>query len=98
MNKQQSFLLISQDDLDEIKTALNDIKGCISNKNGNKSNTLGGYIREREAQELLNRKTTWFWQKRKSGQLKGKKAGNQWYYKEEDIIGFIKNGSPSSAA
>jgi hypothetical protein len=91
MKKQQVFLLVPQEDVEEIRNTLRDIKGQLSG-NKNKVKVLGDYISEKEAQELLNRKTTWFWQKRKSGELSGKKAGNQWFYRKEDIISFIDNG------
>jgi len=91
MKTQQVFLLVPQEDVEEIRNTLRDIKGQLSG-NKNKVKVLGDYISEKEAQELLNRKTTWFWQKRKSGELSGKKAGNQWFYKKEDIIRFIEKG------
>lgn len=92
MKNQQAFLLVPKDELDEIKSVLNDIKSCVNKKDNNKNHSLGEYISEKEAQEMLNRKTTWFWQKRKSGQLTGKKAGNQWFYHKKDIISFIEQG------
>jgi phosphoribosyl-AMP cyclohydrolase len=90
----QIFLLVPQEDVEDIRNTLKDIQVQLSNQR-NSPKVLGDYISEKDAQEMLNRKTTWFWQKRKSGQLKGKKAGNHWYYKEDDIIRFIKNGMPS---
>ena len=56
---------------------------------------LGDYISEKQAKELLAKGTTWFWNHRKSGVLKGRKAGNQWYYRKSDIQGFIENGEKS---
>ncbi|MGD9992897.1 MAG: hypothetical protein AB7S69_06330 [Salinivirgaceae bacterium] len=91
MKTQQVFFMLPQKDVDEIRDTLKDIQGKLSGKNS-KENILGDYVSEKEAQELLNRKTTWFWQKRKTGELIGKKAGNQWFYKMADIQGFIENG------
>ncbi len=91
MKTQQVFLLVPQEEVEEIRNTLRDIKGqLLANKS--KVKELGDYISEKEAQELLNRKTTWFWQKRKSGELSGKKAGNQWFYLKEEIIRFIDSG------
>ena len=90
MKTQQIFVMLPQEDVDEIRNTLKDIKGKLTIEK-DKARVLGDFISEKEAQELLNRKTTWFWQKRKSGELNGKKAGNQWFYKKEDIIGFIEN-------
>ena len=42
-------------------------------------------ISEVEAKKLLGRETTWFWQKRKSGELKYRKMGNKNYYRLSDI-------------
>lgn len=91
MKTQQVFFMLPQKDVEEIRDTLKDIQGKLSGKSS-KENTLGDYISEKEAQELLNRKTTWFWQKRKTGELIGKKAGNQWFYKMTDIQSFIENG------
>lgn len=53
---------------------------------------LGDYISEKEAKELLQKGTTWFWNKRQSKELSAKKAGNTLYYKRSDILKFIENG------
>ena len=92
MKTQQVFFMLPQKDVEEIRDTLKDIQGKLSGKS-NKDNILGDYISEKEAQELLNRKTTWFWQKRKTEELTGKKAGNQWFYKMIDIQRFIENGT-----
>ena len=42
-------------------------------------------VSEVEAKKLLGRETTWFWQKRKSGELKYRKMGNKNYYRLSDI-------------
>jgi hypothetical protein len=51
------------------------LKGLIGNK----------YIPESEAQKMLGRKTTWFFNMRKSGKLEFKKLGGRTYYSLEDI-------------
>lgn len=48
-------------------------------------NPLNGFITERKAMELLNKKTTWFWQMRKTGRLSFKKIGKTVYYPMEQI-------------
>lgn len=57
---------------------------------------VGNYISQKEAMNLLNRKTTWFHNKRKSGELPGIKSGNSWWYQMSDIENFILNGSRSN--
>ncbi|NVO11643.1 MAG: hypothetical protein HXX16_16900 [Bacteroidales bacterium] len=58
-------------------------------------NPLGDYMPEKRAKEVLSKQSTWFWNKRKSGELVGRKAGNQWYYRVSDIQKFIENGEKS---
>ncbi|MBI9068489.1 MAG: helix-turn-helix domain-containing protein [Salinivirgaceae bacterium] len=92
MNKQTIFMMIPQQDIEEMRSVLKDIQVKLQNGKTKQNIVLGDFISEKEARELINRKTTWFWQKRKSGELTGKKAGNQWFYKREDIIRFIERG------
>ncbi len=49
------------------------------------SNVPDKLISEVEAKKILGRETTWFWQKRKSGELKYRKMGNKNYYRLSDI-------------
>ena len=51
----------------------------------------GGYIPEQVAQDLLGRKTTWFWQMRSSGQLAFTKVGNRVFYAKADIQRLLDN-------
>jgi hypothetical protein len=41
---------------------------------------------------VLKRGKTWFWNKRKTGELQGKKAGGRWYFKISNIYKFIDDG------
>ncbi len=51
------------------------LKGLVGNK----------FIPESEAQKMLGRRTTWFFNMRKSGKLRFKKMGNKTYYHLDDI-------------
>ncbi len=53
------------------------------------SKNLGEYISETEAKKLLNKKTTWFWNMRKSELLPFSKIGNTVYYKKQDILELL---------
>lgn len=55
------------------------------------SETIHGYVSESDAKNLLNRKTTWFWQQRKSGSLEYKKIGSTVYYKKDDLMNLLKH-------
>ena len=57
------------------------------------SGMIGGkYIPESTAKEMLGKGTTWFWQMRKSGQLKYKKVGSKIFYVIQDIENLIEGG------
>src|SRR5687768_11471532 len=51
----------------------------------------GNYIPEEDAKELLDRKTTWFWQMRSSGKLAFTKVGNRIFYAKADIQKLLDN-------
>jgi hypothetical protein len=53
---------------------------------------LNGFITEKKASELINKKSTWFWQMRKTGQLSFKKIGQTIYYSLDDINQLLQNG------
>jgi hypothetical protein len=52
---------------------------CNSKKPENK------FITEKEAKDLLKRKSTWFWQMRKNGSIPFSKVGKSIYYSINDI-------------
>jgi predicted DNA-binding transcriptional regulator AlpA len=43
------------------------------------------FLTEKEARELLQKKTTWFWQMRKDGLLPFRKIGKSIYYSKKEI-------------
>jgi len=93
LDKQKIFVLIPEEVMNELIQAIKDLKMLKETlEKGNNSDALGDYIPEEQAMELLDRGKTWFFNKRKSGELPGKKAAGRWYYKKEDIIKFIQNG------
>lgn len=61
------------------------------------SRALGGWISEEEAKKLLGRETTWFWQKRKVGELRYTKAGNKIFYEMDDLKTFLERNKRSAA-
>jgi len=70
--------------VDEIKQLLNEIKlNQSSQKEVNTS--LGEFISEKEARKILDRKTTWFYEQRRSGRLPYSKVGSKVYYRLIDI-------------
>lgn len=85
------YAIVPYEKLDEL---FEKVDMLTKNMNTVKSETkgLGDYISEKEAKELLQKGTTWFWNKRQSKELSAKKAGNTLYYKRSDILQFIENG------
>lgn len=92
MNEQfPKFVIVPYDKLDELLHKVETLNESIASMKMDKG-VLGDYISEKEAREILSKATTWFWNKRQSGELTGRKAGNKWYYKRNDILKFIENG------
>lgn len=93
-DNQNTFYLIPKEALDDLIQAIQDIRRiqAMLEKSCN-SDALGDYIPEEDAMKLLGRGKTWFWSKRKSGELPGKKAAGRWYYQLRVINKYIQNGT-----
>ena len=85
------FAIVPYERMDELLEKVEMLTQKLNNLTA-QSNGLGDYISEKEAKELLDKGTTWFWNKRQSKELSAKKAGNTLYYKKSDILKFIENG------
>lgn len=93
-NKQNTFYLIPKEALDELIQAIQDIRQVqVMLESSNRKEAMGDWIPEEDAMELLGRGKTWFWDKRKTGELPGKKAAGRWYYKLSEINKYIENGT-----
>ncbi len=88
------FVIVPYDRMEELMQKVDKLTEAHTNSNHDKD-VLGEYITEKEAKELLSKGTTWFWNKRQSSELVGRKAGNQWYYRKSEILKFIENGTKS---
>ncbi len=49
------------------------------------------FLTEKEARELLQKKTTWLWQMRKEGLLPFRKIGKSIYYSKKEINQLLEN-------
>ena len=87
----ENKLILTSFSEEQFKKFIEDsIKKAISNSSSDKENSkLGDYIEEKEAKQLLGRKTTWFWNLRTSNQLPFYKVGNKVYYKLSDIQNLL---------
>lgn len=92
-NDKNTFYLVPKEALDELIEAVKAIKHLQDELNKkDETDALGDFIEEKRAMELLKRGKTWFWEKRKTGELPGKKAAGRWYYRKEDIKKLIIDG------
>lgn len=88
----KSYLLISEEEITPIIE--NAINKAFTNRNfsmnSDSTEVIDEYITEDEARKVLGRKTTWFYNARRSGELTAIKRANKWWYKKSDINAFIK--------
>ncbi|HNQ67953.1 MAG TPA: hypothetical protein PKN32_06225 [Bacteroidales bacterium] len=89
--EKENYILVSDRKLDELIEKIDKLQSTVTLQKQD-GHAIGDYIPEKEAKLLLGKGTTWFWNKRQTGELKGKKAGNTWYYKKSQITKFIENG------
>jgi hypothetical protein len=90
MSEEMTFRMIPDkilNDLAEMAKNFNKLAGKVKLDNNSQ---LGDWITESEAQKMLGRKTTWFYNMRKSGELTGRKRGNKWWYAISEILKFIE--------
>lgn len=85
---QNGLYLFPEDLLDTLVAKQDRILELLEAK---KEATLNGYITEKKAMELLNKKVTWFWKMRKTGQLSFKKIGQTNYYSLDDIHSLLQS-------
>ena len=83
-----SIYLIPEDVLDGLVANQDRILAILEAK---KEATLNGFITEKDAITLVNKKSTWFWQMRKTGQLPFKKIGQTIYYSVDDINSLLQS-------
>ncbi len=93
MKKIKDSILLTENELQEIiSNAVNIALKAPKQEERLEIEQVGDYYSQLVVMKLLNRKPTWFHNKRKSGELPAIKSGNQWWYKKTDIEDFVKNG------
>jgi hypothetical protein len=83
-----SHLIVSKETVDKLLDGQQTIIQLIR---GTSQDFPAGYITEKKAIELINKKSTWFWQMRKSGKLPFKKIGRTIYYSFSEINSLLEN-------
>jgi len=81
------IFLIPEDILDTLVAKQDRILELLEAK---RDATLAGYVTEKIASTTINKKTTWFWQMRKTGRLSYKKIGKTSYYLLSDIYSLLQ--------
>jgi hypothetical protein len=84
----KSFSLVSDEVLDTLVAKQDRILELLETK---KDATLSGFVTEKQAMGIVNKKATWFWQMRKTGQLSYKKIGQTIYYSKEDLNSLLQS-------
>ena len=59
----------------------------------NRPKSIDDYVSDLEAKKLLGRGTTWFWERRRAGELPYTKLGGQVYYLKSDMIKYLEDRS-----
>lgn len=90
----QTFVLVPESWLEQLDEKLNALMNRPSER---QSNTLGDWISEEEAKKMLGRETTWFYYRRKAGELEYAKAGRKTYYSLASINQFLEQNRNSAA-
>jgi hypothetical protein len=78
--------VVPKEFLDELQ---NNITKLLEQSKQSKS-SIKEVISERDAQELFGRKTTWFYEMRKSGRLPFSKVGSKVFYYKSDLLNLFK--------
>jgi hypothetical protein len=83
------LIAVPQFYLDSLVENTKEILALLKGKTNLSSQSIGGYVPEEEAQKILGKKTTWFWNMRTKGKLAFSKVGNKIYYSMRDIEGLM---------
>ena len=80
--------MLKNTQLSRILKKLKDIEDKL-----NKPKSIDDYVSELEAKQLLGRGTTWFWERRRSGELPYTRLGVQVYYLRKDLVKYLEDRS-----
>ena len=97
MQNNNVFMMVDKDQLEEVvENAVRKAMNIKAETPKEESDQLGEYVSQIIAMKILNKKTTWFHLKRKSGELTAIKSANQWWYKRSDLENYVKRGIESN--
>ena len=84
----QNLTIVSEDFLEQIKEKQDKILNLLQD---GKVLNQNEFITETQAKEILQKKSTWFWQMRKTGNLPFRKIGKSIYYSKKEINQLLEN-------
>ena len=84
----QILSLVPEELLDEIKSKQDKIISLLEN---GQLITQNEFITESQAKEILQKKSTWFWQMRKIGVLPFRKIGKSIFYSKTEMNQLLEN-------
>lgn len=88
---EEGYFLVPKSFLQSIAESNLKILSFLEKGNSTSTNIIGDYISETDAKNLLGKKTTWFWNMRKSGKLAFSKVGGTNFYNKNDLIKILEN-------
>jgi len=91
ISQNDSFILIPKSLVETLMENQQKILAILEGNGIGKTKTIGDYISEEEAKDILGRKTTWFWSMRKKGRLSFTKIGNRIFYTKKDILKLLND-------
>lgn len=84
----ESLVLVPESFLQSLAQKQDEILSLLQNRSKEIEN---GFITEKQAMKLFNRRSTWFWQMRKCGALPYSKVGKSIYYSLKDIEALLES-------
>ena len=94
-DKPETLVLMSLADFEEVRETLKFLKSKADEND--RIPKLNNWITEKQAMQLLDKKETWFWTMRNSGELAFSKVGGTVFYELADIEKLIARNKRSAA-
>lgn len=91
MQNKNEFILVRQSDMHDVNEKISKIIRLLNGEESSEK-IKSKYVSEEEARKLFKRSATWFWQKRKAGEIDFHKVGKSTYYSIDDLKTFFKKG------
>ena len=87
----ERFVLVPQAQIESLVENQKKILAYL--EKGQPPNLTGNYVSEEEAKKEFSKGTTWFWERRKTGELPFVKVGGKVYYNKEDLLQLFEKAN-----